>query len=326
MVVGTTCQHLVVSTERRRTALAAFAIALPFVLTASGGAVAGSAASPAARIVFVNVGQGDGVVMKVGSKVIVSDAGEFDVENMNEALLSLDATQIDVAILSHPHQDHVKNFVALIDEYGWNVKLAVLSRSAYWRGTDTNRAIMDRLAANGVPLRFVTAGQDFDWGGGDWRILNPPKGKYAGKDDAANASVAYLLTVKDVRALFTGDIEPDVAGDVAQELVDDGLDQGVDVFLATHHGSKYGSVIDLLNVIHPRWVVLSTGPNGFHHPAASTIQRLEDTGASIWCTNANGSVTARVSASGLLTWRASKQVAPWWSAEAKKETGICVDQ
>jgi competence protein ComEC len=144
--------------------------------------------------------------------------------------------------------------------------------------------------------------------------------------DAANSSVAYLLTVNGARALFTGDIEPDVATDVAAELVDDGLDEPVDIFLATHHGSKYGSVIDLLSVIEPRWVVLSTGPNGFHHPAASTIERLKATGASIWCTAVNGTVTARIGGSGTLTWRASAQVAPWWSAESRKETGICVDQ
>jgi competence protein ComEC len=129
-----------------------------------------------------------------------------------------------------------------------------------------------------------------------------------------------------MRALFTGDIEPDVASDVAHELVADGLDQPVDIFLATHHGSKYGSVIDLLNVIRPRWVVLSTGPNGFGHPAPTTIERLEATGASIWCTAVNGSVTARISTSGRLTWRTSVQVAPWWSGEAQKETGTCVDR
>lgn len=47
-------------------------------------------------------------------------------------------------------------------------------------------------------------------------------------------------------------------------------------------------------------------------------------GASIWCTDVNGSVTARISAAGRLTWRASLQVAPWWSAKSKKKTGSCV--
>ena len=60
----------------------------------------GAAAKPA-KIVYVNVGQGDGVVMRIGGKIIVSDTGEQFPEHMDETLHALKAKQIDVAILSH---------------------------------------------------------------------------------------------------------------------------------------------------------------------------------------------------------------------------------
>lgn len=184
---------------------------------------------------------------------------------------------------------------------------------------------MAAITAEGLTPTYVHAGQTFGWGGASWKILNPPEGEFtSGSKQAANASVAYLLRVNGVEALFTGDIERKVALQVAVRL-EEALDERIDVFLATHHGSKHGSPNELLQVARPRWAVLSTGPNGFGHPAPEAIARLKAVGASIWCTDANGTITARISAAGRLTWRAAGQVvAPWWSAKAKRRHGSCV--
>lgn len=120
------------------------AVLLVLLVTAVGLVPAGSAryASETAsrgKIIFVNVEQGDGVVMKFGSTVVVSDVGEHRVENVDEALRSVKAKRIDVAILSHPHQDHVKNLIELVRTFGWQIRLAVISDSAYWFGPDTKQ-------------------------------------------------------------------------------------------------------------------------------------------------------------------------------------------
>lgn len=293
-----------------------------------GGAAPGGAGGPAAtkpaKIVFVNVGQGDGVVMRVGGKIIVADTGEFFPEVLDETLRSLKAKQIDVAILSHPHDDHVKNLIRLIRDFDWTVKLAVLSESNWWGGTVTNRALIALLKEKNVPLDYVSRGDGFDWGGGKWQILNPPANEFSGgSDQSANASIAYLLTVNGIQSLFTGDIEPKVARRIAGAL-EAGLERPVDVFLATHHGSKHGSTKELLDAIDPRWAVLSAGAgNRFKHPSAEAIARLVASGASIWCTDTNGSITARISAAGRLTWRASLQRAPWWSGRDQRQNGTC---
>lgn len=162
-----------------------------------------------------------------------------------------------------------------------------------------------------VPIRVVRRGDHFDWGGADWRILHPRSRDFIGASSgaAANASIVYLLGVNGVDALFTGDIERRVAENVAT-ILDPALDEPIDIFLATHHGSKEGSIEELIEVTRPRWAVLSTGRNGYEHPSLEAIERLKAEGASIWCTAVNGSVTARISAAGQLTWRASRQRAP----------------
>jgi beta-lactamase superfamily II metal-dependent hydrolase len=291
-----------------------------------GSAAQRAPASEPGKIVFVNVGQGDGVVIKLGQTIVVSDVGEHKVANVDETLRAMDAERIDVAILSHPHDDHVRNLIALIEVYRWEVEQVVLSDSAWWFGTKTNRRIRELLRDEEVPVQFADRGDRFEWGGGQWLILNPPRAQFTGgSSEAANVSIGYLLTFNDVRALFTGDVEARVARRMAGELKRV-LDEPVDILLATHHGSHEGSVKELLEVARPRWAVVSTGPNAFDHPRPEALSRLKAIGATIWCTDVNGSVTARISARGRLTWRASLQVAPWWSGREERQNGTCVNR
>lgn len=113
--------------------------------------VAVAAAGEPASIVFVDVDQGDGVVMRIGGQVIVSDVGEHRVADVNAALERLGAERIDVVILSHPHDDHVKNSLALFAR--WEVSEVVLSRSEYWQGTKTNRAVIAAIKKEGCSRR-----------------------------------------------------------------------------------------------------------------------------------------------------------------------------
>jgi competence protein ComEC len=283
----------------------------------------GAAFASTAKISFVDVGQGDGVVMRIGSKIVVSDAGQFKYGNIDAALHALGAKQVDVAILSHPHSDHDTDFLSLFDE--WKVKKAVMSESAYWNGDTVNKAVLAAIKHEGLTPTILHAGQTFSWGGASWLILNPEEGLFTGgANEAADSSVAYLLRVNGAAALFTGDIDTSVSKDVAVRLPS--LEGRLDIFLVTHHGSRYATPNALLDVARPRYAVLSTGPNQFGHPTPETIARLKDVPSTIWCTDVNGTITATISSSGQVTWSATGQKTPWWSATTKKETGSCVDQ
>ena len=297
---------------------------LALVAVAGGQATTGAVVLPA-KIVYVDVGQGDAVVMRIGGKIVVSDTGQYDYDRLDRALRDgLGAKRIDVLILGHAHDDHSRNAAELLRK--WEVGRVVMNESLWWGGTRSNKAVKAALRAEpDLKRTFAVAGETFDWGGAKWVFANPPRGAFldASSRVAGDSSLAFLLTVNGVTALFTGDIPESVARNVAA-LLDPVVNDRVDIFLATHHGSKEGSIDEILDVIHPRWAVLSTGKNGYEHPSLEAIGRLKAASASIWCTAANGSVTARISATGVLTWRTSRQVAPWWSAKTKKKTGSCV--
>lgn len=48
----------------------------------------------------------------------------------------------------------------------------------------------------------------------------------------------------------------------------------VDVLLAGHHGSKYSTSNELLDLINPRFVVISVGKNSYGHPEEETLERI----------------------------------------------------
>ena len=107
-----------------------------------------SSAPSAAEIVFVDVGAGDGVVIRVGGAVVVSDIGErnipFVYEAIDAALAKTGTREIEAIIVSHAHDDHVKNFALLLESGKYKIKRALLSRNAHWSATDANRAVIER--------------------------------------------------------------------------------------------------------------------------------------------------------------------------------------
>lgn len=281
-----------------------------------------------AEIRFVDIGQGDGVVMRIGDKIIVSDTGEFHYTALEKALKEgAKATRIDVLILSHAHSDHARDAAKLLKE--WDVGEVVMNHSLWWDGPKANRAVMKAIREEpNLERTYPVAGKKYDWGGAEWRFAHPRSNEFLDADSGAagNSSLVYLLRINGVTALFTGDITTPVANRLADPLRETLKGDRVDLFLMTHHGANSSSSEKLNKVIRPSWVVISAGQaNKHHHPLKAAVDRLKAVkGTTIWCTPTNGSVTARISSTGRLTWTASGPLkVPWWSGRDEIQHGNC---
>ena len=113
------------------------------------------------------------------------------------------------------------------------------------------------------------------------RILLTKKGITAGKSKQF-ATIEEALCV-----LFTGDILTDTEKKLLPELED------VDFLKVGHHGSRYSTCQEFLDVVRPELAVVScSATNTYGHPSGETIERLEDSGAKIWYSMKEGAVTA----------------------------------
>ena len=140
-------------------------------ISAAGTSTRRSGAAKPAKIVYVNVGQADGVLMRIGGDHRLR-TGEHFPEHMDETLHALRrsrSTWRPVACARGPRQDTIR----LIRDFGWTIKLAVLSDSALGRHGHESELI-DLLREKKMPRVIATRGQTFDWSSASWRNLNPP--------------------------------------------------------------------------------------------------------------------------------------------------------
>ena len=252
-----------------------------------------------ARVVVLDVGQGDAILVEggAGGRLLVDggpDPGRLLVD-LDERLPPWDR-RIDVVILTHPHEDHVAGLAGLLARYrigrvfepgmngpgpgfaAWRVALAQLGRPV------ETLAAGDHLQIDGIRLRVL------------WPIrgqvpLEPADGGTA----INNVSIVLLGEVAGRRFLLAGDVEQGVD----PELLAEGLPP-VDLLKVAHHGSKTASTDAFLTAVQPRITVVSAGiGNPYGHPAPSTIARLEATGARVFRTDRDGTVEVSIEAARL---------------------------
>jgi competence protein ComEC len=300
-------------------------LALAVLLPVAAPSATASATATAVRVVFVDVGAGDAVIIKVGDAVVVSDIGEYNIPYVYEVLEDMGTTEIDALILSHPHDDHVKNAALLLESHLYTVRRALLSRNSYWEGTATNRRVMRTLEQHNVPITYVRTGQTFNFGGARWTILNPPQGRFTTSNQVGNSSVVFVLETRGKRFLFSGDIESAAEHLVAEEIEEREL-APIDVLLVTHHGSKNASHTFFLDAAQPKSGVISVG-RGHGHPDGEAIERLRDLTPrpGLWCTAWNGNVRVTVSTAENLRIRGTEPFAAWWVKNELRSRGPCVE-
>ncbi|MDR1997633.1 MAG: DNA internalization-related competence protein ComEC/Rec2 [Candidatus Margulisbacteria bacterium] len=217
------------------------------------------------RVIFLDVGQGDCILLTRRRKALVIDCGsENDLagETLRLTLLKLGIRRPDV-LLTHAHLDHYSGLLALPE-----IGALVLPES-----------INAGLAAQ---LRAKAAYQTDEL---PWVTLYRPE--YLSRNENNN-SVLALLAEGGFRALFTGDAEAAAEGFYLDILPE------VDVLKAGHHGSKTSSTAEFLAALRPDNAVISAGAgNRYRHPSPEALDRLS-IWSNIWRTDLDGAVMLTV--------------------------------
>jgi competence protein ComEC len=226
------------------------------------------------HVTALSIGQGDAILVEspTGATMLV-DGGpdpELTLRRLG-ANLPFHVRDIDLVVLSHPHQDHVGGLVDVLDRYDVGGVLHA--------GIGFENAAFDRLLADAgiasVPVGLARAGQALALDPTTRiEILYPTPADARAplpEGDINNGSVVLVLRHGEFAALLTGDAE----APVESTLVARGRLPKVDLLKVGHHGSHSSSTPAFLAALQPSVAVISAGiDNEYGHPAAETLANL----------------------------------------------------
>lgn len=223
------------------------------------------------HLIFCNVGQGDGILMRTPKGVdIVVDGGPQE-NSMTKCLarhLPFWDRKIEAVFMTHPDADHLTGLVGIVKSY--NVSFFGTSKAP--KDTAVYEELMSLLAKDNIPVHYVFAGDVLKTKDGfDLKTFWPtPQFLNQKSSDTNDYSLVQEVDYGKFRALLTGDIPATYLNSIMPQLI------YLDVIKPPHHGSKTG--VDEFTFQHlvPRLAVLSYGyHNRYHHPSPQVIQILK---------------------------------------------------
>jgi beta-lactamase superfamily II metal-dependent hydrolase len=242
------------------------------------------------EVVFADVGQGDGIVIKTPSgKIMVIDGGPgITIQKAVNKKAQFFKRDIDVLLSTHPDADHITGLMPLLENFF--VKTITVSPA---KG-ETNlfssfQTVTEVELRDGAFLHIGNSGDSIDFGDGVKVYLMTPSDEYWNGEDTNDESISTLITYGSHSFLLTGDLPTKKENLLFKSNF---LPKGVTVYKAGHHGSKDSSGEVLLSYIKPFYSVISAGKdNRYGHPHPDTLKRLEKHSKVILSTIDSGDIT-----------------------------------
>lgn len=259
---------------------------VPFVVVNQGGSTptpvstVGTGALNKLRVYFIDVGQGDAILIDLASTEILIDGGDGDTNIVNFLDDYIDGS-LEVMIATHPHADHIGGLIDVFDAFTvdnvWTDG-EIVSSKVY---TD----FMSKASSSGAQMHISHRDDSIVTGNLTLKVLNPPSPLFA---DVNENSIVVQLDYGNMNFLFMGD-----AGVAAEtSMRDAGELSNIDVLKVGHHGSNSATSTMFLSIVEPEIAIYMAGyDNSYGHPYKVTINNLTDFGATIYGTDVDGTIT-----------------------------------
>ena len=238
------------------------------------------------EVIFCDVKQGDGIIVKEGSSQMVVDVGPKNKEMvrcLNKHLPFWDK-KLEVVILTHEDSDHVGGLGEVERYYRIERLMGGPAESEQINYTD-----------------FLSAFDVIRMGKIEFEVLSPstssgqvPSTSSGQAGDKNSNSVVGELRVGGKRFLLMGDADTETEERLVWRNILAPAGDKLNYLKVSHHGSKNGTTKTLLEVIKPEVAIISVGKNRYGHPSEEVLERLSGVGAEIWRTDERGDIKIEV--------------------------------
>lgn len=229
---------------------------------------------------FVDVGQGDCILVCCDGKNMIIDAGTSEkAGTVKNYLRGCGVHSLEYVVCTHPHDDHIGGMANVIKD----MDIGTIIMSDASTTTQSYQNLLEAISKKNNTITPAKVGDTYRLGDSTFVILAPTR-EY---DNLNDMSIVIKLTYKNNSFLFTGDASEESENDMLSQS----YDLSADVLKVGHHGSLTATTQNFLNVVHPSFAVISVGMgNSYGLPSAETVKRLNDGGIKTLRTDNNGTI------------------------------------
>lgn len=251
-------------------------------------------------VYIFDVGQGDAIFIQApnGNQVLIDGGPDDTVLSRLGTVMPFYDHSIDVLLLTHPHADHLRGLMEVIKRY--DIGMVIESGVVY--DTADYKEWNDVLEKHSIPIVYAVHGKDIRVDTDVTLSLLAPleNHKSVSVKNIHDSMVVSRLVFGGSSMLLTGDMEDDLE----RKLLFVGVPLLADILKVGHHGSKTSSSEVLLDAVHPKVAVISSGKrNKYGHPYTEVLSRMVDHAVQIFRTDELGTI-ALPFRSGSLAWDA----------------------
>lgn len=246
------------------------------------------------EVLFLDVGQGDGILLRTGRRAVLIDGGSTSEKKLGEyrlepCLKSLGVSAIECAFISHGDSDHMSGVRYLLEE-DRGISVESLMLSCQGREDEALAALDAMVCERGGVVEYIGAGDRFSFGELEITCLHPgPEDRPADRNEESEVLKADY---GNCHILFTGDMSGEGEKKLMASLADspETLSQ-IQILKTAHHGSRFSSGGEFLDALGVKWAVISYAEgNSYGHPHREAVERLEERGAAIYRTAESGAI------------------------------------
>ncbi|MDR1422065.1 MAG: MBL fold metallo-hydrolase [Coriobacteriales bacterium] len=234
------------------------------------------------EVSVIDVGQGDSILVMSEGRSLLVDAGDRSSGDEVVAYLREQGVEsIDYIVATHGDADHIGGMVEVLETFDVTHDIIAPELAGTTATYQNFAAAVEREP--GVGFTTPSVGTSYSLGDATIQIIANGEGE----KDTNDSSIVLRVVCGGKSALLPGDIPERVE----LQLVAANAPLDSDLLKAGHHGSKYSSSTIFLDAVSPDYVVISYGANNrYGHPAPEALERLRETGATLYDTVDDGTV------------------------------------
>ena len=232
---------------------------------------------------FINVGQGDSILIKNADQCILIDTGELSEQKpAAEYLRRCGVKKLNMFIATHSDSDHIGDFPSIAENFPIDQAFIGQYDNISEEKTEAQKNFLRTIKNKNISLSRLRAGDEIHSDELTLKVLSPSKDFSSSNDN----SLVIRLTFNDISFLFTGDISQKAE----KELLNSGVYLHSDVLKVSHHGSKTADSADFYTAVSPDYAVISVSEYEKRLPNRQTVDMIESYGTALYRTDINGSI------------------------------------